>query len=308
MSEVPQLHVSGLNTISFCGEQYRRLYVEGERIPPGVSALVGRATDKAVTLNLGHKIKTQQLAQIDAVEAAARDTLDHEWATDGVLLQPDEATEGAAKVKGRAIDKAVRLSRLHAITLAPTINATAVQRELVADLNLGKMRESDPGLPERIQLAATEDIEEGDAIRDTKTTGKTPSAGVAEESTQLTTYALMRRVIDGLKVVPVKLDYLIDLKTPKAAVYESSRTEADYPPLLRRIAMALRAIRAGAFVPVKQNDPMCSPKYCGFYGSCPYVRRPVSVALPHVVTAATGPTLLDQLEASIAAKAAQLNA
>ena len=48
----PQLHQSHLEMLSKCGEQFRRIYLGGEKAMPGVALLVGKATHKAAEISL----------------------------------------------------------------------------------------------------------------------------------------------------------------------------------------------------------------------------------------------------------------
>lgn len=258
-----QLHVSALNMLGFCGEQFRRAYIEKERIPPGVAMLVGTGVDRAVTKNLQNKIDKGELLPVAEVTQEARDTVTNEWAS-GVRLDDEEAAVGIAITKGAAVDKAVRLSSLHAVEMAPRLAPTHVQRGWVVEL---------AGFP--VDLAGTIDVQEGGAaVRDTKTKGKSPSATVAEFDDQLTMYAMAVKVLDGTAPKSVALDCLIDNKTPVLKSFVSTRDDDDFKALLARTEMAVTIMDKGAFMPVKQTDPLCSPKYCGYWQTCKYVRRP----------------------------------
>jgi hypothetical protein len=260
----PHLSISQLNMLSRCGEQYRRRYVLGEKIPPAVAMLVGRAVDKSVTANLGNKMSGRGLMPSDAVADSARDAFDVEWQSGDVSLSAEEMAQGLKVVKGAAIDKSVRLSRLHAEEMAPEIEPTHLQRKVLVELT---------GYP--YDLLGFIDIQEGHkAIRDTKTSGKTPAHDVAHKDDQLTIYAMMASVVDGGIPEHLYLDYLIDLKTPKAETFGSTRTEADFQPMLRRIETAIVAIEKGVFVPARESDWWCGEKWCGFWRTCPYVKRP----------------------------------
>jgi hypothetical protein len=263
----PQLHVSGLEMLSKCGVQFERVYINRERAIPGVAMLVGTSTHRSVAMNLGNKISAGTLLPLEQIKDAARDTLTNEWQK-GVKLDDEEVKEGIAKVKAGAIDKAVRLSTLHALKTAPEISPTHVERQWVVEL---------PGYP--VDLAGALDIQEGSAmVRDTKTSGKTPSKTIADESIQLTAYALAVKVIDGKPVEKVQLDYLIDKAQPEAKPFTSTRDDDDFRTLLLRIERAVIAMEKGVFIPARETDWWCSPKYCGFHGSCPFVRQPKQFA------------------------------
>ncbi len=255
-TEKPQLHTTSINMQ--CGEAFRRRYIENEIIPPGVAALVGTATDKAVTRNLQNKLDTKSLLSLEEVSDTARDGLNQAW-EQGVKLDPEEMVAGIKKVKGDATDKAVRLSCLHAKVKAPSINPTRLQRKWLLEM---------PGYP--MDLVGAIDIQEANTIRDTKTTGKTPSDDIADKSLQLTAYSLAVTKIDGIAPEKVMLDYLIDNKTPVAKTFESVRGPEDYQKFLNRVEAIIIAIEKGIFLPVSPDHWICNSKWCGYASSCKF--------------------------------------
>lgn len=266
MAEKFQLHVSGLNMLSRCGEQFRRRYIEGEIVPPGVALLIGTATDRSVSADLQHKIDSGALLPDEAIPDLARDTLLAEWDR-GVVLDGDFAEIGYDAAKGEAVDMAISLAQLHHTELAPSIDATHVQRAWTLDVN---------GLD--IQLAGTIDVQEGDVyLRDTKTSKKSPSADEAERSLQLTVYALAKKAHDGTPPQIVALDYLVKTKTPKVVTLESTRKDGDFDHALARVAQAARIIESGMFSPAPLDAWWCSNRFCGYHSTCPFARRPVTL-------------------------------
>lgn len=275
----PQLHVTSLNTISFCGIAFERRYMKGEKIPPSTFAVVGRGVDKSVTKNLEHKIASGgELLTLEELREEAASGVTNDIEMEGLwIVEPEEIAKGLKKLTGEAVDKAVRLSDLHAIELAPVIQPKFVQRPFTLEL---------PGYP--FDIVGTMDIQEEEPteggrivrIRDTKTSGKTPAQSVADSSVQLTGYALALRVLEGREPDEVTLDYLIDTKKPKTAVLTSKRTMLDFQTFLRRVEAALKVIETGAFLPAKPGDPLCSEKFCGYWSTCDYVQKnPVTVGL-----------------------------
>ena len=53
---INSIHQSNLGTALRCGEQFRRRYIEGERIPPGVAAGRGTGVHNANDVNLSQKV------------------------------------------------------------------------------------------------------------------------------------------------------------------------------------------------------------------------------------------------------------
>ena len=68
-------HVSAsqLSMYCKCGEQYRRRYVEGEIVPPGVALVSGKSVHKAREIDLKHKMATGEDLAVEAVKESARD-------------------------------------------------------------------------------------------------------------------------------------------------------------------------------------------------------------------------------------------
>jgi len=265
----PQLHYSGLDTLSRCGEQFRRRYIEKDIIPPGVALVVGTATHRSIKKNLSHKLESKVCLPLEQVCDEARDALVSEWDGKGVSLQPEEAIQGVKQVKADAIDKAVRLSRLHATEKAPGLEFTHVERSWVVELK---------GYP--VDLAGQLDIQNGTiCVRDTKTAGKSPAASIADESDQLTAYALAVQVLEGKPPAQVALDYLIDNKTPVAKTFTSTRDDSDFRALLHRVENAVVAIEKGVFIPARATDWWCGPKWCGYHGSCKFAKQPKSISM-----------------------------
>src|SRR3990167_5757448 len=119
----PQLHQSGMDMLFKCGEQYYRRYVKGEKIPPGIAAVIGSATHKSIEANLSAKIQGGELLPVEWVQQVARDELEGIW-KGGIKLDKDELAKGMKALKGEAIDTAVALSGLHRTNLAPSLEPT----------------------------------------------------------------------------------------------------------------------------------------------------------------------------------------
>lgn len=259
----PQLHVSGLEMLSKCGEQFRRRYIEKEKRPPGIAAIVGTSTHRSIEKNLKSKMEKGSLLSLEEIKDTARDALENNWVS-GVALNDDEIKIGIKKCKAEAIDKAIRLSALHAEKKAPEIKPTHLERKWVIEI---------PNYP--FDLVGQIDIQEGGVtIRDTKTSGKTPTKTVADESLQLTAYALAVKIIDGKAPEKVQLDYLIDTKEPSALSFGSTREDEDFQVLLHRVEAAIIIIEKGAFMPARETDWWCSEKWCGWHRVCRYVKQP----------------------------------
>ena len=94
----PHLSDSALNMLYRCGQQFYYRYVEGKKIPPGIAAVIGRATHGSVHLDLQNKIDKGVLRSAGDVKDAARDGINGAW-QQGVRLVEEELKEGAKKLK-----------------------------------------------------------------------------------------------------------------------------------------------------------------------------------------------------------------
>lgn len=271
-----QLHYSMLDTYSKCGEQYRRRYIEKDIIPPGIALAVGKATDVSVTKDLQHKIDNGRLLKIDVVKQVAFETFQTEYDAGIRITKADLDGKSVLDFKGANADKAVRLSTLHHEVVAPKLKPTHVQREWAIDLGLDvdivgtiDVQETRPG---RVGHKVNDVV----GILDTKTAGKSPPADQADKSLQLTTYAFAVKVLDGKMPDYVGLNYLVDNKVPVAKMLRSVRTEEDFEPLLRRIEHVIMGTKRAVFMPAREEDWWCSPRWCGYHDTCQYVKHQVS--------------------------------
>lgn len=263
----PHISTSQMETLAKCPARYEFRYVEGIKSPPGVAALIGSGTDRAVSADLENKILTGDLLETEAVEALAADATRAGWEADKPALDEDEKAQGEASVLGAAIDTAVSLSRLHHVDVAPGIAPLAVQERFRIELK---------GWP--LDLVGIKDIRTANAIRDTKTSGKSPAEDAADKSIQLTAYHL-DSTLRGAPPDFVALDFLVKAKTPKYVERRSTRTASDHNALLRRIEVASTAIRSGIFPPTDPTNWWCSAKWCGYYSRCAHGGR-AAVSVP----------------------------
>jgi hypothetical protein len=283
-----QLHQSGLAQLSKCGIAFSNKYLLRMSEPRSVAMVTGSAVDRAVTADQQSKISTGSLLPVDAVRDIARDALVDEWRNGSevrlnqteawknqhdVMVTAEDADEGWAPGQGDAIDAAVALAEFHHKEIGPGIEPTHVQRLWTLDI---------AGI-DNMQLAGAIDVQEGlTRLRDTKTSGKSPSKDLAEKSLQLTMYALAVKAHDGAYPQEVQLDYVV--RTPKRkdmklVTLTSTRNESDMPHLIARIENAAQVMDSGMFVPAPLDSWVCTPKFCGFWNTCPYAARRVSVAV-----------------------------
>jgi hypothetical protein len=261
-AEKPHLSATQLEMYWRCPEQYRRRYMEGERIAPGVALLLGRAFHVGAETNFRQKIESHvDLPENDIVDATAS-AFDSEVAG-GYALSESEMSTGASKVLGEAKDKAVLLASVYAEEQAPDYQPIAVEHTT---------RIVFPNATHDL-LAVTDLRDDAGRITDLKTSGKKMAGNAADVSTQLTVYAAAYRIDTGEMPSEVRLDILTKTKTPARQVLVSERTAADFQALLNRVNATLSAINSGNFPPASPGAWSCSPKWCGYWATCPYVNN-----------------------------------
>lgn len=261
----PQLHMSGIAQFAKCAEAFRRRYLEGERPLPSVQMTRGTAIHASITENLKRRLAGDGLMPVDQAVQIARDALTHEW-DEGVALDEGVSSDVAYS---ETVDVVATLARMHAEEIAPAIEPIAVERDFAITVG---------DLP--FDLVGSIDIQTSDAIIDTKTSGKSPEADAAARSLQGTGYMLASHALDERPAESFVLHHLVALKrAPKFVEQSSTRTKLDYEALVRRMLMVDSAINSGLFPPSSPDAWWCASKWCDFAPSCPYINRPVTVAV-----------------------------
>lgn len=261
----PQLHMSGIAQFAKCAEAFRRRYLEGERPLPSVQMVRGTAIHAAITENLKRRLTGDDLMPVDQAVQIARDALTHEW-DEGVTFDDGVSSDTAYS---DTVDVVATLARMHAEQIAPTIQPIAIERDFAITVG---------DLP--FDLVGSIDIQTADSIIDTKTSAKSPEADAAARSLQGTGYMLASNALDEQPAESFVLHHLVALKrAPKFVEQVSTRTSLDHEALVRRMLMVDSAINAGLFPPASPDAWWCASKWCDFAPTCPYINRPVTVAV-----------------------------
>jgi hypothetical protein len=278
----PHVSPTQIDMLARCGEQWYRRYVKGEKIAPGIALVIGGATHASTEKQLRRKFDTQgDLPTVEEARAWAADSFEQKYAAEGVQYSADEIEEGVAAVKGRAKDTTISLAAGYLTTFAREITPARIE------------------WPFRIETPWTHDVlgyvdvvdqrpNGALAIRDTKTkVGKKPSSSEADDSFQLSVYALAHQVYGGDVPVPVTLDFVVAKPKPTGTLVEpvrlvSVRTEHDMEVTVERINRAIEVIDRGVFMPARPNEWWCSRKFCGYYDSCKFAGGRTQVEVPAI--------------------------
>ena len=252
------LHQSHMGMWSRCPEQFRRRYMEGEIMPPGIAARIGTGLHKGAEVGNLAKMAGKEEPK-DVVIDAAVDGY-KKACRDGVFFSPEEAPSAPRQIND-GVDTTAKLAGLLHHSVLPKINPVAVEEHLVLDAGLG------------IPFVGTVDWRDADPNRwgDFKTAARAWSTGKADSEIQPTLYPRLIEAHTG--VLPTELEYHILTKTkePKHQIVKTRRTDDDWRILLLRARMMLRQIAAGIFPPAGPGHWICSSKWCGYFWSCPHI-------------------------------------
>lgn len=257
----PHVSASQLESYCRCPEAYRRRYLDGDVIPPGIAILKGKGFHAGAETNMRQKITTRtDLPAGEIIDAAmaAFESGTH----GGYSLSDEERGRGSIAVLAEAKDDLAELAQVHAKQQAPDYQPVLVEQMVRIEL---------PDAP-RDLLGIIDLADELDRVTDFKTAGKKKSQADADDSVQLTVYAAAFHAHQGRPPSEVRLDSVVQLKTKTdRQVLVSSRTEADFSALAHRINAVTNGIQLGSFPPATPGAWWCGPKWCGYFSSCPYV-------------------------------------
>lgn len=257
----PHMSPSAMDTYLRCGEQYRRAYVLGERIPPGVALIKGSGVHKGAEVNYKQKVESGVDISIDDMKAAAVEEIDLRVRHDGILLTKEESTVGASNVVGKIKDSAVKLVQIFGTDVAPNVQPVEVEKWLRVEIPSS-----------RVDLLGKLDVVDSERnVRDIKTSSKKKQQEEADRSDQLTFYHAAYARETGEAPAGVVLDVLIEKAKPEVQIIKSTRSEKDLHVFVSRLNAVNNGIAAGSFPPASLGSWCCSPRFCGYWFTCPYV-------------------------------------
>jgi hypothetical protein len=250
----PHLSHSQVSMYQRCGLQWQFRYIDGIKAPPGVSALVGKATHKSVEANLTAMMAGAALER-GAVAAVAAESLAQAWADEPPMLTEDDGSSAVAE--GAAVDKAVTLAELHHGQVAPKLRPAAVEQAFRIESDAWDF-----------DILGFKDVVEVDGtVRDTKTSGKSPPADAATTSDQLGVYAWDAELA-GKPAPMTALDYLVSTKVAKAVTLTAIPDAEDFARVARRFEAARAGMVAGVALPAARDSWVCCAKWCGYWDRC----------------------------------------
>ena len=245
----PHISVSHLNMYLRCPAQYMFRYIYRIKVPARSYLAKGKAIHKGIEHNFRQKKETHQDVKLAEVLEVTTEEFDHlkvdtQWASD----------ENPDQIRAETIS----LATMYHTEIAPYIQPDLIEQRITIPLD------DDLGwdLLGIIDLGDQEGF-----IHDTKTAKKSPTAGEADKSLQLTAYYLLYRAFTGNEPAGCKLDYLVQTKNPKVVSLESKRTERELARFQNIARTVIKAIESGNYYP-NPNSMMCSEDNCDYWDLC----------------------------------------
>lgn len=250
------------------------LDVEEKKDGKSLDQVLGEAKDKAICLSGLHH--DEAAPKIQAVRTRRKFSVDMDVF---LRLQARQLHQGADQAPDKYAAKLLN-SQARSLNAAARGGIDFVgEQDVVEHSPLADSPESGPA---RFALV----------IRDTKTSAKSPTpsymegndrAGTADDSEQLTAYAVASHVVDGRLPDKMVLDYLVRTNAAKPTIKyvptATTRSMDDVQVFLNRFTNLIHAMKTGVFVPANQSWWGCSQRWCGFFDRCPYSKKPKLVQI-----------------------------
>jgi len=258
----PYISASQLTLYETCGEAYRRRYIEGERIPPGMAAHKGSGVHGGAQHNFTQKIESHEDLPLKDIIEVAITSFERRLDSDDVLLLPEEVETGKSTIIGRAKDS---VSRMATVLVEDVVHK--YQPVLVEQKQKILLPSSSHDLVCILDLA-----DDQDRVVDFKTGTKKKPKGMADESEQLTFQALTYKAHTGRMPKEIILECLIDKAKPENQTLTTTRNLQHIEGLVARITTMQAGLEAGIYIPTTADNWKCSPRWCGFFNTCPYTQ------------------------------------
>ncbi len=246
-----------------CALSFYFRYVEGKKIPPGISLKKGSSYLSAAEHNFVQKIKSGlDLPEKDIVEVAVA-SFEKGIKEEEIILTEEEKAIGRDNVIGKTKDAMVPLAKLYSKEVAPDYQPVVVEEAVTIDLT------SKYFLFGKLDLVTNKN-----EIIDLKTGGKAKPADAADEDEQLDLYTLAYFFKFGKLPAKVALDTAIQYETATKGLItrrqrlDSTRDKGHIEVTRNRTTLLLDALEAEIYPPCPKGNWNCSPRWCGYYGPC----------------------------------------
>ncbi len=242
-----------------CPEAFRRRHIEGDIMPPGITARRGSSAHKAAQVNHRQKIKTGLDLPLDDLKDAARDEYVSLLTNEGVYIPKAQLSE-KKKILNEGLNEALQATAIYHREIAPKIQPVSAEATIEADI---------PGIP--LPVRGTLDCEDADSfIQDLKVM-KRKNQDWADREIQPSFYYMLFRAAHGRWPRGFKYQVVIPNKEMVHEELVTTRDMQKLKVLFRIIDAFLKDLKSGNFKPADPASWICDPEYCGYYNSCQYV-------------------------------------
>jgi len=265
---IDAIHQSTLNMALRCGEQFRRRYVEGEIIPPSIAAARGTGVHGANEVNLKYKLEKKQDLPLDDLKDATRDRY-VKTISSGIYL-PREERSAKKRLLNQGLNDALRCTKIYRQDVAPEIKPVAIEQPFLLDVGL------------ELPLAGRMDYQEEPKVGDLKTAAIKWNDDRIFKEIQAILYPFVHEQTRGVR--PEFIYHILIARrgkdgSPTSEELQTQKlipTDEDYKALFAKLRMFIKMVQTGTFLPANPSSWWCSPKWCGYWETCPYIGNPKS--------------------------------
>lgn len=257
------LSPSQISMFKKCPKQWYFAYVLGMRRPPSGAQHLGTSAHKSFEANNRQKIQSRIDLPFDELQDRYSDSFnsigrsDIQWEAES----PDKVYEDGQKIV-----------TLFSITSGPRVQPTVVERRITIPIE--PLAGGDP-VPDLVTVLDV--VDDQQRVIDYKTKGKTAMRDEADNSDQLTAYALAHKAAFGVPPRELRLDIFVrPMKTKPTGTYEEQATTRGedqveiYQQDVRAVASTIaHSKKSGLFPYAPMDSWACSEKFCGFFSICP---------------------------------------
>ncbi|MDR3361851.1 MAG: PD-(D/E)XK nuclease family protein [Desulfovibrio sp.] len=253
---IDHISPSMLGLFCRCQEAFRRRYLEGEKLPPGIAACIGSGMHKGAEANHRQKLASGVDMPVADIKDAARDGYVKAVA-DGVFIPAGEEAE-APRALEKGMDTSVSLAASYAEKVAPGIQPVAVEEKMTA---------AHQDLPVPF-LGIIDVLDKTGWCPDLKSAARKWSEGKEVGNPQPPVYSFLLKRTRNLDAA-----FSFEVLTHKGDhqhIPVETRPE-DLQPIIARAHGLLFSVQSGVFMPAEPGHWLCSPKWCGYWWSCAHI-------------------------------------
>ena len=226
-----------------CPRQWFYRYVEGLKIPPSGSLILGGSYHKALEGNFKQKITSRT----DLPVSDCLDIFSDAWNT---RIKETESIDWQEEKPGDIKDMGVALVKTYRENISPTVQPTLVEEPYVTDISGVKF----------VLILDLKDIY--DIVIDHKTSSKSYTQEDVDRDIQASAISFVL----GTPII-FQNHVALKQKVPRIQIVETRRTPADVYWWLEMAMEIIEQMKTG-IAPPRPYDWHCSPKWCGYWSIC----------------------------------------